>query len=268
MTVPEGSETHMAAGDNPPALPEDPSASPAAKRPPTEMPCLLVRHGRILSPSAEGPVPVLDASEHPLEVFEAFDRLTPVYRRIYIVDLDGVEGGEPQLDLWPELAREADLWIDGGVETADQAIDILVSGARRAVLASSRLRNVGELEKAWGLSQELAFEIETKGGSVLAREPAWAGARADQVAARVRLNGPQILVVSPRGDEVDWDQVSLVAEGGSTYVDGSYPKGKISLLADAGARGGIFHPSLAELLSAQAPPSENEAGEPPLPSRR
>jgi hypothetical protein len=258
----------MGEGGSAPSLPEPTTPAPDVKRSPVEMPVLLVRHSRVLLPTAEGPQLVLDANEKPLEVFEAFDRLTPVYRRIYIVDLDGVEGGEPQLDLWPELAREADLWIDGGVETADQAIDILVAGARRAVLSSSRLRSSEELAKSWALSQELAFEIELRAGSVVAREPLWAGGRADQVASKIRTLGPQIIVVSPRGDEVDWDQVALISEGGSTYVDGSYPKGSLNLLADAGARGGIFHPKVAELLPVDQGEQESVTGELPLPDRK
>jgi hypothetical protein len=183
-----------------------------------------------------------------LEAFDAFDRLIANYRRIYVVDLDGIERNEPQLDLWQELSREADLWIDGGVATGDQAIDILISGARRAILSTSRLRDADELDKAWKLSQELAVEIEVAHGVVPSKPSAWHGRPPVEVAAQVRGIGPNILVLSFRGDDVDWDLVKRVAAVGPTWVSGTYPFGNLERIRESGARGGIFHPSASVLL--------------------
>ncbi|HTT26029.1 MAG TPA: HisA/HisF-related TIM barrel protein, partial [Thermoplasmata archaeon] len=177
-----------------------------------------------------------------------FDRLVATYRRIYIVDLEGVQKNEPQLDLWQELSREADLWIDGGVQLGDQAIDILVSGARRAVLSTSRIRNADELDKAWKLSQELAFEIEVSQGKVPSAPPAWHDRVPEEVATEVRASGPTILVLSFRGEDVDWELVRRVAAAGPTWVAGSYRSGDLARVQGAGARGGIFHPTPAMLL--------------------
>src|SRR5580658_3584069 len=120
------------------AMAAEPGTGPKRPPPPREVPCLIVQKGLVLQPGPDGPERIATASGGWLEAFDAFDRLVGNYRRIYVVDLEGVQKNEPQLDLWQELSREADLWIDGGVQLGDQAIDILVSGARRAVLSTAR----------------------------------------------------------------------------------------------------------------------------------
>jgi hypothetical protein len=219
------------------------SEGAAPSRAPREIPALLIRSGRVYSPGPDGPAEIHGSTGAPIDAFDAFDRLTPTYRRIYIADLNGIQRGEPQLDLWQELAREADLWIDGGVQTADQSIDILVSGARRAVLSTARLKGLRELKKAWALSQELAVEIEVQGGRVPYGDPDWKGHDAIEVAQQVRAIGPNIVILSPRGEDIDWGLVRQVSAAGTTYVDGSYPLGALSDLVGAGARGGIFYPA-------------------------
>lgn len=225
----------------------------AGPRPPREFPGLLVRSGRVYRPGPEGPDPVRNADGASVDAFDAFDLLTPNYRRIYVADLNGIEGGEPQLDLWQELAREADLWIDAGTRTADQAIDVLVSGARRAVLSTGRLRQPAEIAKAWALSQELAVEIEVQDGKVLAASPEWRSADPLEVAKAIRAAGPTVVILSPRGQEVDWSLVRRLAADGTLYVGGSYVEGQANQLAAVGARGGIFYPNFTALGGPSVP---------------
>lgn len=213
----------------------------------------MVRKGQVVVPSPTGPVLLRDDDGRPVDAFDAFDRLVPGNRRVYIVDLDGIERNQPQLDLWPELARDADLWIDAGVPIADQAIDVLVSGARRAVLSTARLRGPDELARAWGLSQELAFEIETHGGRVLGSGSAWGGRPVDEVARQVRELGPTILILSPRDEEVPWDLVHRIAAEGPTWVAGSYPLGSLARVSEAQGRGGIYHPDARSLAATASP---------------
>jgi hypothetical protein len=209
---------------------------------PREIPCLLVRKGRVFHPGPEGPEPTVYEGGAPVEVFDAFDRLVKQNRRIYVVDLDGIEHNEPQLDLWQEISRDADLWIDAGPPNADMVVDVIVSGARRAILSTARLSGLQEVRRAWKLSQELAFEIELVDGVVPASAREWAGRRPEELAADIRAIGPEIIILSPRGQDVDWELVRKVSEGGSTWVGGSYQRGSVDQLARAGARGGIFHP--------------------------
>jgi hypothetical protein len=170
------------------------------------------------------------------------DRLVEDYSMLYLVDLDGLEHGDPQLDYLQEIARDTTLWVDGGVRTAEQAIDILISGARRAVLSSAYLRGPRQLRRAWRLSTELVFEIEfDPSGRLVLADPSWQTEDPLEVARIVREVGPDHVVVSPREVDPDWDLVSRLAEGGPTWVDGSFHPRDLARLASAHAAGGIFH---------------------------
>jgi hypothetical protein len=200
----------------------------------------MLQHGEVQLPSADGPVPARTPEGGKLDPFEVIDRLSAEYPLIYLVDLDGVERAEPQLDFLQELSRDATLWIDGGVRTADQAIDILVTGAQRAVLSSATLRGPRELRRAWRLSTELVFEVELDAHGVVAPGD-WGTTGPVDLVTSVREVGVDHVVVSPREIDPDWTLVRTIAAGGPTWVDGSFEASELPRLRDAGARGGIFH---------------------------
>jgi Histidine biosynthesis protein len=206
----------------------------------TLVPCLLLQRGEVYLPGEDGPVPARTADGGRFDPFDVVDRLTANYSLIYLVDLDGVARAEPQLDLIQELSRDATLWVDGGVRNAEQAIDILVAGAHRAVLSSAMLRDPRELRRSWRLTTELVFEVEVTSGGLTAA-PAWETSDPAVLAAKVRETGPDHIVLSPRGIDPDWELVRSVASGGPTWVDGAFSVKDAGRLAPSGARGGIFH---------------------------
>jgi len=160
---------------------------------------------------------------------------------LYVVDLDGIEHEDPQLDYLQEISRDMTLWVDAGVRTADQAIDVLVTGARRAVLSSAYLRGPRQLARAWRLSTELAFEVEMANGGVVLADPRWNTTDPAEVARMVRAAGPEHIIISPREAPPDWSLVRTVASGGPTWVDGSFAREDAPELVEVGAQGGIFH---------------------------
>jgi phosphoribosylformimino-5-aminoimidazole carboxamide ribonucleotide (ProFAR) isomerase len=195
-------------------------------------------------PGPRGPEPARDVSGEPVDLFEVVERLAGVYPRLYLVDLDGIERNRPQLDYLSELSRSMELWVDAGIRTGDQVIDVLVAGARRAVLGSSHLLEARQVKRAWRLSPELVFEIELRGGRLEAADPAWAGQPLVTVAAQVRNVGVTEFVVSFRDEEVRWDVVRDLRgslDGASLWVNGTFARSEAPLLAGAGATGGIFH---------------------------
>jgi hypothetical protein len=211
-------------------------------------------------PSENGPELAHTPEGGLYDPFEVVDRLAVDYPLIYLVDLDGVELAEPQLDFLQELSRDASLWIDGGVRTADQAIDILITGARRAVLSTAILRGPRELRRAWRLSSDLVFELEMNAGGLVAPD-SWETKDPVEIARQVREVGIERLVLSPREVDPDWALVQTLAAGGRTWVDGSFDPRDLARLRASGARGGIFH--IANLLgSGSEAPSEPQ----PLPT--
>jgi len=224
-----------------------PTAPPSIRVAPTPdgpagglVPCMLLRRGQVCRPGENGPTPALSAAGGPLDPFDVIDRIVRDYSLLYLVDLDGIERTEPQLDYIQEFSRDIALWVDGGVRDADQSIDILVAGAQRAVVSSALLEGPEELERAWGLTTELAFEIALDGGSLHAR-PEWKPTSPLGLAKTVREIGLGQIVLSPRNAPVDWAVVRSIAGGGPTWVDGSFERSDAPRITEAGAAGGIFH---------------------------
>lgn len=229
------------------------------------VPCLLFRRGQVCRRGNDGPVPATSSSGGPLDPFDVIDRLVREYSHLYLVDLDGIERGEPQLDYIQEFSRDIALWVDGGVRNADQSIDILVAGAQRAVVSSALLEGPEELERAWALSPELAFEIPLENGRPLARRE-WDSSDAVALARTVAEIGVDQLILSPRGTDPDWTLVRSVAAIGPTWVDGTFAPSDLARLRAAGAAGGIFHIE-AILDEGAAIPSAETARAPPTTSR-
>ena len=206
------------------------------------MPCLLLRKGQVCLPGPDGPVPARGPDGQAFDPFDVVDRLAENYAMVYIVDLDAIEREDPQLDYLQEIAREVSFWVDAGVRTAEQAIDILITGARRAVLSSAYLRGPRQLKRAWRLSEEFVFEIEIdRSGQLVLADPAWDTEDPVELAQAVRATGPNHLIISPREVDPDWNLVGKVAANGPTWVDGSFDPRDVPALTASHAAGGIFH---------------------------
>lgn len=209
--------------------------------PPSLVPCLMLKRGQVYRPGPEGPVVARSASGGPFDPFDVVDRLTPDHPLLYVVDLDGIERQDPQLDYVQELSRDIPLWVDSGVRTADQAIDVLVAGAHRVVLSSAYLQGPRQLARAWRLSPEIVFEIELEGPKVSPVHADWGSQDAVELARTVRAAGPDHLILSPRERDPDWTLVRTISAAGPTWVDGSFTTVDAPRLAPSGARGGIYH---------------------------
>jgi hypothetical protein len=218
------------------------------------VPCLLLRKGAVCLPGPEGPIPARRQSGGEFDVFDILDELSPRFPFLYLADLDGLEENNPQVEYIQELSREMPMWVDAGVRKADQAIDVLVAGAQKAVLSSAYLRGPRELRRAWKLSPELVFEIETTDGHLLDVDPAWKTDDPLEIVRVVREVGVPLTVVSPRGTDPDWEFIGAVAKGGATWVDGTFTRRDAPRLGTSGAAGGIFH--LDAVLAAMDPPTD------------
>ncbi len=225
------------------------------------VPCLLLRRGQVCLPGPNGPVRVRTRSGPPLDPFDVVDRLEPDFDRLYLVDLDGIERGTPQLEYIQELSRDMDLWVDSGVATADAAIDILVAGAQRAVLSSSYLRGSVELKRAWKLSTDWAYEIELVQGRVQTSRTAPDDTDPPTLIQFARGIGITDVIVSPRQQDPDWGLIQSIAAGGPTWVDGTFDETQQARLSEVGAAGGIFHLDrvLADLVLPTDSPSSETA---------
>jgi len=222
---------------------------PSGRKTPSSplIPCMLLKSGHVYVPGPEGPVPAKAVLNAHFDPFDVVDRLAPKYPLLYIVDLDGISRRDPQLDYLQELSRDMTLWVDAGVRSSDQAIDILVAGAHRVVLSTAYLRGPNALARAWKLTTEVVFEIEMRGPGLTPQAGEWGTENPVELARKVREIGPDHLIVSPRETDPDWEVVRSIAADGPTWVDGSFTPAELPQLQAAGARGGVFH--IQELLA-------------------
>jgi Histidine biosynthesis protein len=222
--------------------PATPLATPgSAPKEPRLVPCLLLRDGRVCLPGPDGPVAARTPAGEFFDPFDVVDRLSADYRLLYVVDLDGIEQEKAQLDYLQELSREMTLWVDAGVRTADQAIDVIVTGARRAVLSTAYLLGPRELRRAWRLSTQYAVEVELNGAQVSSADTGWETHDPYELLRSVREIGYERFVLSPRGADPDWSVIPKLTSFGRTWIDGTFTPADAPRLAPAGAAGGIFH---------------------------
>lgn len=230
---------------------------------PTLVPCMMLRKGQVCLPGSEGPIVARDAAGTPFDPFDVVDRLQGKYTQMYLVDLDGIERGDPQLAYLQELSRDISLWVDAGVPTAESAIDILVAGADRAILSTAFLRGPVEVRRAWKLSTDWVFEVEISPAGAVVASTAWSTRDPLELVSSVREVGITDVVVSPRELDPDWALISKLAAGGPTWVGGSFAVNHAPRLKQSGAVGGIFH--LDALLSSPAETPASESAPPASP---
>jgi phosphoribosylformimino-5-aminoimidazole carboxamide ribonucleotide (ProFAR) isomerase len=212
----------------------------AAPAPPRLIPTLwLGPDGEVWDRQGETLGPMRDSAGRAPDLFETADALMRQHGRIYLYDVQGLEHGKAQLDYISEIAREAELWVDAGIEDAGDATDIIVAGASRAVLSTARLRSAEELETAWQLTPDLLLEIRSERGALRTRGDGW-GPTPASIADRARALGlPEILLDYGEGP-VDWETVHQIAEAGPCWVSGGYTPEQAPQLARSGAAGAVI----------------------------
>lgn len=225
-----------------PPDPKPSRASPGTEGGPFLVPYLYLDSGRVMGPDGDSFAPVLDGEGRTLDPFDVADRLAAHYGRFCVVDLEGIRRNRPQLDYLQELSRSGELWADAGVRTGDQVIDVLVTGAQRAVLSTAFLLGPRELRRAWRLSTQVLFAVETEGLVVRRRGNEWDGQLATDAVAGARSLGVVDVVLRSRRDPIDWSLVRQLASLGPLWVSGDDEPTLRSRLKGSGAVGGFFDP--------------------------
>lgn len=237
----------------------DPSAPRGAASAPRLVPILLLGPGgRVQLPGEEGPVDARMPDGTRVDLFDFTDYLAGRFRRIYLVDLGGVDHDRPQLDYIQEITRDTDVWVDGGIASPDAVIDILVAGARRAVVSTRRFTGPEEVGRILRLTSEIVVEMEIgSAGDILGRG-AW-GEDPRGAIEGLRSHGVTDIILSPRPGPVDWSLVHSLAPGGPLWIDGSFDVDDTRHLDPCGAVGGFFHVA-SEIPEFARRPSEKASG--------
>jgi len=95
---------------------------------------------------------------------ELASKISKDFERIYIADEDGLFKNKPQLDIVREICDEIPSFYEGGVRYAQNVIDMIITGADRAVVGTSTLVDLDELRGAFKLSENITFKVDYRDG--------------------------------------------------------------------------------------------------------
>lgn len=93
-------------------------------------------------------------------------KLSDEFEKLYLVDLDGISRNKPQLDVAREVCEEIPTFYEGGVRFANNVIDMLITGADKAVIGTATLAGFNELRDAFKLSENITFKADIRDGIV------------------------------------------------------------------------------------------------------
>jgi phosphoribosylformimino-5-aminoimidazole carboxamide ribotide isomerase len=130
---------------------------------------------------------------------------TAGFRQAYVADLDAIGGQEPAWTIYEGLAAQGlDLWIDAGLTTAQQAIELArfrpsgksISGVVAGLESLAGPDTLSRICTAVG-SERLIFSLDMKAGELLTgAEDDWSGLSAVQVAVTaIRLGVRRMILL-------------------------------------------------------------------------
>ncbi len=127
--------------------------------------------------------------------------LSKAYDSIYVVDVDGILKNKPQLDIAQRICDELPALYEGGVRYSQNVIDMLITGAEKAVVGTSTLVDFSELRGAFKLSENITFKVDFRDGS-LSFDPDISGrAISDLIAEVVQIGIEDIVVPATLAEE-------------------------------------------------------------------
>ncbi len=100
------------------------------------------------------------------EMSEFVSKLSDKFKMVYVSDLDGLSKNKPQLDVVREISEEMPTMYEGGVRRANNVIDMLITGAEKAVVGTATLLHFEDLRVAFKLSENITFKVDFRDGIV------------------------------------------------------------------------------------------------------
>jgi len=63
------------------------------------------------------------------KIIEDISEKLDEFKKIYVLDLDGIEKGKPNFDIYQKLSSSVDLWVDNGPRNIGDVVDTFMAGA-------------------------------------------------------------------------------------------------------------------------------------------
>jgi uncharacterized protein related to proFAR isomerase len=127
------------------------------------IPALSIRRGKAVLRSGEQYKPM----DFPDPLYN-LKMLAKDHPTILILDLDAIEGHEPQFKVLQKLASEdSELWFDVGLDGPNELYDPFMAGAVRLLACSKRLAGLDVLERIAEMSTDVILSLEFHDGCLL-----------------------------------------------------------------------------------------------------
>lgn len=168
------------------------------------------------------------------------------YNIVYILDINGLKGGSPQLKTLRKLSEVAEVWIDAGVMFGENIIDFFIAGAERVVLGSKTIDCLEELEVAHDLSENIMFGLDIEHNRVVGCDGSVTNLPPMELINRVINIGIKKVVYTDLGrigtkTSLDHGLLrQIVSKNVELYVGGGVNKPDLNLIQRSGAKGAML----------------------------
>lgn len=93
--------------------------------------------------------------------------LSERYQTIHYLDILGIRKGVVEWNLFQEVVdRSGDIWADVGVVYSDGLIDVIMAGARNAVITTKMIGSIEEIVSSFELTENLVLQVDHDGGII------------------------------------------------------------------------------------------------------
>ncbi|KAA0012444.1 hypothetical protein B6U81_04045 [Thermoplasmatales archaeon ex4484_30] len=79
------------------------------------------------------------------DALQVIEELVKQYDMVYIIDVDGYNRNNPNLDLYKKIGKN--LWIDSFPRRVEDVVDLIVVGAERITIKNMEGENIKELKE-------------------------------------------------------------------------------------------------------------------------
>lgn len=204
------------------------------------VPAVSLRGDRVVIVRDNTYEPVEDERGEPFALREFLEIFLKDYPAVLVVDIDGLEQGAPQFDALGDLPSGGpEVWWEAAARDHTDVINILTAGADRAVVSTRQWKTMGELEAAVQLTENVVFEVVTRGREVVAPRKLLRAGEPWQLVAQAAGAGVERVILldaaRPLGGAVDWEFVARTgAAAKSLYLGGGIPASQAASIEPPG----------------------------------
>jgi uncharacterized protein related to proFAR isomerase len=175
---------------------------------------------------------------------EIIEKLGKDFERVLLVDIDALEGREPQLALVQELSEgDAELWLDTGAQCAGDLVHPFVAGATTVVVGTKSMRCLDAYGQIYKVSGDVVPSLDFRGDELV-----WAGGEApdlDGLMAHLKDLGFARLVVADlgrgAGEPMREGRVRMAVQMGfDVFAAGGVTDADVPALEALGVKGAIL----------------------------